>query len=133
MVESVLQTDEAVQTKHAGQRYYTLLGFNLKDPLSNEKMIDVVSIDDFDEFYFAENLISVEGKKQSRLSFVYNEKATMSLNYNAETKMIVFDHLSPAKPSLTGQYEFYGPDFTYDGLKWEKGTWVFYSNIDVTN
>jgi hypothetical protein len=34
---------------------------------------------------------------------------------------------------MEGNYQFYGPDFTYDGLKFEKGIWVSYSNIDVTN
>ena len=124
---------EIVETKHAGQRYYTLLGFDLHNPLSNKKLIDIVSIDDFDELYFCENLLVYQDKPQSRISFEYNEKAIMSLQYNEEMKMIVFDHLSPSRPSLEGQHEFYGPDFTYDGFKWEKGVWVHYSNIDVTN
>ena len=67
------------------------------------------------------------------LAFVYNEKATMSLRYDEEKKMIIFDHLSPSQPSLEGKFEFYGPDFTYDGLKFEKGIWVHYPNIDITN
>jgi hypothetical protein len=57
----------------------------------------------------------------------------MSLRYDPQKKMIVFDHLSPTKPSLEGQYEFYGPDFTYDGLKFEKGVWEHYQNIEITN
>ncbi|MBN1339215.1 MAG: hypothetical protein JXA03_07820 [Bacteroidales bacterium] len=122
-----------VETRHAGQRYYTLLGFDLYNPLSNIKCIEIVTIDDFDDFYFTERLIRNEDEKLDTLVFEYNEKASMSLNYHEEAKMIVFDHLSPSKPSQEGQYEFYGPDFTYDGLKWEKGVWVFYSNIDVTN
>jgi hypothetical protein len=34
---------------------------------------------------------------------------------------------------MEGKYEFYGPDFTYDGLKFEKGVWIHYQNIDITN
>ena len=122
-----------IETKHAGQKYYTLLGFDLNTILSNKKSIDVISIDNFDELYFCNNLLQFEGRMTDRIVFEYNEKAVMSLQYNENLKMIVFDHLSPSKPSLTGQYEFYGPDFTYDGLKWEKGVWVFYSNISITN
>lgn len=122
-----------VQTKHAGQRYYTLLGFNLHNPLSNIKVIDIIAIDDFDELYFCQNLINTEGTRKTQLRFEYNEKAAMSLQYNSSKKMIVYDHLSPSRPSMEGKYEFYGPDFSYDGLKWEKGVWVHYSNIDVTN
>jgi len=122
-----------IESKHAGQKYYTLLGYDLNTPLSNKKLIDVISIDEFDELYFCEKLIQYNGHIVDRIVFEYNEKAIMSLQYNEGMKMIVFDHLSPSRPSLSGQYEFYGPDFTYDGLKWEKGMWVHYSNIDVTN
>ena len=124
---------EIVDTKHAGQKYYTLLGFNLHNSLSNIKRIDVVSIDESDQFYFCENLIQYNGKLVDKLEFQYNEKAVMSLRYNTDVKMIVFDHLSPQKPSLIDNFEFYGPDFTYDGLKFEKGIWIHYPNIDITN
>jgi hypothetical protein len=124
---------EIVETKHAGQKYYTLLGFDLNNMLTNKKVIDVVSIDEFDECYFCSRLIQYNGKLTDRLVFEYNEKASMSLRYNDDKKMIVFDHLSPEKPSMEGNYQYYGPDFTYDGLRFEKGIWVSYSNIDVTN
>lgn len=122
-----------IETKHASQKYYTLLGFHFNSPLSNMKIVDVLSIDDFDEAYFCKNLFFYDQKRMDRITFEYNEKAIMSLKYNSDNKMIVFDHLSSSKPSLEGKYEFYGPDFTYDGLKWEKGVWRHYSNIDVTN
>ena len=124
---------EIIQTKHAGQKYYTLLGFSFNNTLSNKKVIDVLSIDEFDELYFCKDLFYYEKKRSDRIEFIYNEKATMSLRFDGEKKMIIFDHLSPSKPSLTGKYEFYGPDFTYDGLKFEKGIWQHYPNIDITN
>ena len=124
---------EIVETKHAGQKYYTLLGFDLNNLLTNKKIIDVVSIDDFDKFYFCPQLIQYNGKMTDRLVFEYNEKASMTLKFNEDKKMIIFDHLSPEKPSMEGNYQYYGPDFTYDGLKFEKGIWVLYSNIIVTN
>lgn len=124
---------EVIQTRHAGQDYYTLLGFDLHNALSNKKLIDVLSIDAYGELYFCEKLIEYEGQKVDRLAFEYNEKAVMSLRYDDTRKMIIFDHLSPSKPSLKGQYEFYGPDFTYDGLKFEKGIWTHYPQIDITN
>lgn len=124
---------EVVETKSGGQKYYTLLGFNMHDALSNKKRIDVISIDESDRLYFCEKVIQYNGKLVDNLEFQYNEKAMMSLRYNHEAKMIVFDHLSPSKSSLKDNYEFYGPDFTYDGLKFEKGIWVHYKNIDITN
>jgi len=124
---------EIVETKHAGQKYYTLLGFDLSNMLTNKKVIDVVSIDDFDVFYFCQSLIKYNEIMTDRLVFEFNEKVSMTLKYNPALDMIVFDHLSPEKPSLEGNYAFYGPDFTYDGLKFEKGIWVHYKNLVITN
>jgi hypothetical protein len=124
---------QIIETKQAGQKYYTLLGFNFNTPLSNRKTIDVLSIDNFDKLYFCEKLFHYDEKTFDRLVFEYNEKAVMIVRYDEDKKMIVFDHLAPSRPSMKGKYEFYGPDFTYDGLKFEKGIWVQYSNINITN
>lgn len=125
---------EIVETKHAGQKYYTLLGLDLGNMLTNRKVIDVVSIDDFDVFYFCHSLIKYNEKLTDRVVFEFNEKVTMTLKYNSKVDMIVFDHLSPEKPSLEGNFAYYGPDFSYDGLKFEKGIWVHYKNLtNITN
>jgi hypothetical protein len=124
---------QIVGTRNAGQNFYTLLGFNLNNLLSNKKVIDIITISDSDELSFCSNLIENKGKMVDRLVFEYNEKATMMLQYDERKKMIIFDHLSPQRPSLEGNYQFYGPDFTYDGLKFENGIWKYYSNIDVKN
>jgi hypothetical protein len=124
---------QIAETRNDGQIYYTLLGLNLNNALSNKKVIDVISIDNSDRFSFCEKMIENKGKLVDRLVFEYNEKAIMMLQYDKNKKMIVFDHLSPQRPSLEGNYQFYGPDFTYDGLKFEKGIWKYYSNINVTN
>jgi hypothetical protein len=124
---------QIVDTKNSGQNYYTLLGFNMNNLLSNKKVIDVITINEDDEISFCTNLIEYKKKLIDRLIFEYNEKATMMLRYDERNKMIVFDHLSPQKPSLEGNFQFYGPDFSYDALKFENGIWKYYSNIDVKN
>ena len=124
---------EIISTKYAGKKYYTLLSLDLHNSLSNKKRIDVIAFDDEDCPYFCEKLIFYNNKLVDNLEFQYNEKVIMSLRYNKDKKMIVFDHLSPDKSSLNNNYEFYGPDFTYDALKFEKGIWVHIGNIDITN
>jgi hypothetical protein len=47
--------------------------------------------------------------------------------------MIVFDHLSPANESYTGNYQYYGPDLSFDALRFENGIWELKENIDVRN
>jgi len=54
----------------------------------------------------------------------------MTLKYDEGKEMIIYDHLSPSEPKYEGQYEFYGPDFSYDGLKYENGIWNTYFDLD---
>jgi hypothetical protein len=124
---------QIAESKNAGQIYYTLLGLDLNNLLTNKKIIDILTINDSNEISFCSKLFEYNQKLVDRLIFEYSEKAVMTLRYDERKKMIVLDHLSPQKPSLEGNYQFYGPDFTYDGLKFEKGIWKYYSNIDITN
>ena len=55
------------------------------------------------------------------------------LKYNQEFKLIVFDHLSPSQKKFEGQYLYYGPDMTYDGLEFKNGFWNLKSNIVLKN
>ena len=46
---------------------------------------------------------------------------------------IVFDHLVPELPTLEGMYDFYIPDMTYDGYKWENGIWEYHEDYIAWN
>jgi len=69
----------------------------------------------------------------NRLVFKYSHGANMLLRYDPKKKMIVMDNLEPSDAMYKGVYRFYGPDFTYNGYKFEKGKWVLYKNVDVRN
>ncbi len=123
---------QIVTTKYKGQVYYTLLGFHFNNILSNIKIIDVLAFNDNSEPFFPKQKFLYEGKPCNRIVFEYNERAQMALEYNETMEMIVFDHLSPARPSLTGEYQFYGPDFSYDALNFEEGIWKHLSDVQIT-
>jgi hypothetical protein len=55
----------------------------------------------------------------------------MSLAWNSKMKMIIFDHLAPPNSSYTGNYAYYGPDFSYDGFRFEEGKWELVEKVDV--
>lgn len=124
---------EIIETEYNNQKYYTLLGFDFNSLLTNKKIIDVL--------YFTRDNLPVFGKHMfiykneicCRIIFEYSTKAAMGLKYNEELDMIVYDHLSPAKPSYKDSYMFYGPDFSYDGLMFENGSWNEIKDIDVRN
>jgi hypothetical protein len=121
-----------VEKKYKGNTYYILLSSDLNDMLTKKKIIDILQFDDKGLPVFGAKIFK-NLPKNTRVIFEYNARVNMALTYDKKLEMIVFDHLSPSKQSLTGVYEFYGPDFSYDGYKFEKGIWVLYQDIDIRN
>ncbi len=123
---------EIIEKKINKKPHYFLLGWKGNDRLSTKKVIDVLTFDAWDNVTFGAPLfIDEKKKKKHRLIFEFNAQAVMLLRY--EKKMIVFDHLSPSSPAVKGQYQHYGPDFTYDGLQFKKGVWNYKTNLDLRN
>ena len=124
---------DIIERKWDDNTLYTLLGYDPNDIFTSRKIIDC--------FYLNHDTIPVLGAPvfnlndniRNRVIFEYSAKVSMSLRYNENLKMIVFDHLSPARPSYTGNYQFYGPDFSYDGFKFIDNQWILFEDIDIRN
>ncbi len=124
---------EIILKKSGKHQYYTLLGWDGNNDFSKKKLIDVLYFTNKGKPYFGKNIFIINKKKKTRIIFEYSYLSTMTLRYNDNLKMIVFDHLEPSKPSLKGQYQYYGTDFSYDGLYYKKGKWIMQQHIDVRN
>ena len=122
-----------VETNYAGISYYTLLGYDPHDFFVTRKIIDLLWFNEKHEPVFGKAVFHYQKRMQHRVIFEYSAKVSMSLQWNDNLKMIIFDHLSPSKQSQTGNYRYYGPDFSYDGLRFEKGIWEMVEDIDVRN
>ncbi len=120
---------EIIPNKYKGDMYYTLLGFDFNNLISNRKVIEMIKIDD-DNIEFTTDKFQYDNQLQTRIIFEYAERAQMVLKYNPDKEMIFYDHLSPYKPSLEGKYQFYGPDFSYDGFIFEDGIWQHQNDIN---
>ena len=70
---------------------------------------------------------------QKRLIFEYSSEVAMTLNYDENLEMIVYDHLRPHQPFFEGNYRFYAPDGSYDALRFEKGEFYQEEDIDARN
>jgi len=124
---------EIVETKDNGHVYYTLLGLDNQDLFVSCKIVDVLYFDDHNEPVFGKLIFHYKNKLICRLIFQYSAKVKMSLKWNSKMKMIIFDHLAPPSSSYTGNYAYYGPDFSYDGLRFEEGRWELVEKVDVRN
>lgn len=126
-----LYYDIITKTGRFDGTYYTLLGFDPNDHLTNRKVVDVLHFDEDDEPVFGASIFKNRQQMSQRILFEYNQFANMMLRYDKDKEMIVYDHLSPSKPQYKGQREYYGPDFSYDGLKFENGIWNTYFDLDL--
>ena len=112
---------------------YTLIGFHFNDRFSDKKIIDILYFDENQEPLFGKPVFNTENGVQHRVIFEYSGEVVMTVRYNSDMKMIVYDHLSPIEPELQGHPRFYAPDFTYDGYRFKSGMWNHQSDIDVRN
>lgn len=119
--------------KHKKDKQYVLLGWDGNNNFSNKKIIDILYFNDEGDAVFGKKVLKYENKMQNRIIFEYSQQVQMLLKYDPAVDMIVWDHLSPSSQELKGQYRFYGPDFSYDGIFFNKGIWDFYSNLNIKN
>ena len=122
-----------LQKKASGKNYYFLLGWDGNNMRSNKKLIEVLSFDKNKQPVFGANVFDF-GKEADRNNikrFIieYKKDAQVSLNYDEELSMIVFDHLVPRDPSTTGMYFTYVPDGSYEAFQWKHGKWNYISNL----
>ena len=115
------------------KKYYTLFGLDPNDKLTTKKIIDILYFAPDGTPRFGADLFKMEKKFPKRVVFEYSADLVMSLKYNEAAKQIVFDHLSPSDSRFEGQFQYYGPDFSFDALEFKKGKWNYVSDIDARN
>ncbi|OMP77683.1 hypothetical protein [[Flexibacter] sp. ATCC 35208] len=121
-----------LQRRFFNTDYYTLFGWDANNLRSQKKMIEMLSFKDGKPvfggpfFSFAED--TVPKPLKNRFILEYKKEATISLSYNAEMDMIVYDHLI-SETNQKGKPSTYVPDLDYEGLKWKGGKWVHIDKV----
>ncbi|MXV52077.1 hypothetical protein GS399_13950 [Pedobacter sp. HMF7647] len=114
--------------------YYILLGWKGNNVKSTKKVIETLYFKD-DKPVFGMSVF--DGNKgvssNKRIIFEYSRQASMLLNYDTKTGMIVFDHLAAPDAKMVGNPELYGPDMSYDGYKLVGGRWKLVQDIPLKN
>ncbi|MBN1990191.1 MAG: hypothetical protein JW783_12395 [Bacteroidales bacterium] len=124
---------EIVEQQLKGKKHYILLGFDFNNLFSSKKRIEPLTFDENGNPTFGARVLVAGNQTVSRVVFEYSARATMALRYDKASETIVFDHLSPSEPKYTGNFQFYGPDFSYDGFRFDKGLWHYVRDIDIRN
>ena len=117
---------------HKRKTYYTLLGMDFNNALSTIKTVEVIAIQR-NSTRFVKSLFYNGHEYVDRLVLEYSDQVAISVRYDAGTDMITFDHLVPFHPIYEKNYEFYGPDGSFDGLEFEDGLWNYRDDIDARN
>ena len=116
---------------------YILLAWQGYSNLVSHKIIDVLSFTPQGTPVFGKSIFRrpPPGCRSSfkRIIFQYSAKVFMSLDYNSSQKMILFDHHGPPDPSLTGEYQYYGPSLQVDALAYKNNRWIYEANVDARN
>jgi hypothetical protein len=121
-----------ITSKKLGKNYYTLLGWDGNNNLTNKKIIDVINISPNGIIKFGAPVFKTKKKTKKRIIFEYSEDVVMSLKFHQNSERIVFDHLVPASSKLKGIYEYYGPELNIvDAFIIDKGKWIFEGDTDI--
>jgi len=115
--------------------YYTLIGWDGNDKLTQRKFVDVLYFKDDGTPVFGKDVFKFPRKNPRRLMFEYSNEVSMSLRYNEKRNQIVYSHLSSKEEGdvLAGQTQYYGPDGSFDALELKKDKWITVEDIDARN
>lgn len=109
---------------------YTLIGWDGNDLYTHKKVIDVLYFDEKGIPKFGAPIFQAEKIQTNRIIFEYSRMVSMLVRWDNEYKMIVMDHLAPNNSIYEGNYKYYGPDLSYDGLKYINDLWEYVPAID---
>lgn len=121
---------DIIETKLNEGTLYTLLGWDGNNLYSSKKVIETLTFSSSGKPKFGKSVFRVGKSKQKRVIFEYSRMANMMITYDDELDMIVYDHLSPSSPTYQNNPAYYGPDFSYDGFKFENYVWNHKSEVD---
>jgi hypothetical protein len=110
------------------QDAYFLFGYNGNTVDEEKKVVEPFGFDRSGRAIFGAPVFAIREKNRARpkMRFLlrYQKRAKISLNYDKERDMIIFDH---CESSVGDQHKknTFVPDGTYDGFKWDGRYWQF--------
>lgn len=122
-----------IPVKKGNKTLYTVFGLDKNGQYSNVKVIDVLTFNANHQIKIGSPIFKVKNEISKRLFFEYSAETSMVLKYEADRERIVMDHLAPESPNMTGMYEYYVPDLSYDALVLVDDKWVYKEDVVAIN
>jgi hypothetical protein len=116
--------------KRGSKNTYMALGWDGHDEFSTIKVVEVMTITS-KGVRFGSDIFDTDERNIKRFILEYKDDASVSLNYDAQKKRIIFNQLVPMEPDLEGMREFYVPVMQFDALEWKKRRWRYVKDIPV--
>jgi hypothetical protein len=119
---------QIIPIERSNKIFYTVLGWDGGTTASNSKLIDVLNFSG-NTVRLGSPIFKMGEVTYKRIFFEHSEKTIMSLKWEPQYNRIIFDHLSPETPSMTGFYEYYVPDMSYDAFIIDGNKWVLKEDV----
>jgi len=112
---------------------YLIFGKDGFDLFNRRKIMDVLSFENGQAVFGEEIFATIEeGRRprtQSRVLLEYSAEIAISLNYDKERDMVIYDHLINAKGRYPGQGPTLVTDGSYEGYEYKDGLWVHVEKV----
>lgn len=121
-----------VTTEIEGRKMYTLFGFSAGSPLSNKKVLDPLTIHE-NGIAFGAPVFGVPSrtdakKRVNRFILEYKKEVQVSMKWDADKQLIVFDNLT-SQVNDPGRKYTYVPSGEYDAFRWGNEMWNYVRNL----
>jgi len=113
--------------------HFILLGWKGNSAKTTKKVIEVLRFAN-GKPVFGADVFTYKTKTPKRIIFEFNAQVSMLLRHLPEKNWIVMDHLAMTNAKAASTVaENYGPDLSYDALKFVGGKWTLLENVDLRN
>lgn len=113
--------------------YYVLLGWKGNTVETTKKVIEILSLNKDGATFGMPVFDGKELTGKNRVIFEYQKQNAMFLKTDKNAGLIVFDHLAPFDPEMTGKFQFYGSDGNTDAFKIAGGRLKLQENVVLKN
>ncbi|TND10088.1 MAG: hypothetical protein FD123_770 [Bacteroidetes bacterium] len=123
-----------VPTTFRKKKSYTLIGWDGNNNLSWKKVLDVLTFRSDGTPEFGDDVFQVGKRYQYRVIYEFKAEMIMTLRWDDQMKMIVFDHLVPEYPGMANPPpHLIINSYSYNGYEYKKGKWNFIADVNAKN